>query len=447
MEKVSFLTQLIISFPEATLVGLVGLSILGLKPTPKQVLSIGFVQAVFGDFTSLLPLPFGIHTVLQLFFFPSVVYLIMDIPYKFSFLVSLLGASIYILVEAISFPLLLTLTGFSLPEIVNNIWIKTAFFLPQAIILIWIIYLIRRFNINFARYYNLIIDLDRVRASKDSFQLSKSFPLMCLFLAQNLLISLNYLAKLLGPNESTIFQTLNSIPFSIIILVLMVASIFMIKRVVNLIEDEIATKTQLDSLQHVKELLNTIRSQRHDFSHDLQVIYGLLEVEAFQEAKSYIRNSMSEIAATSELVKTDNLGITALLQTKTGLAEAKKIKLEIIVKSSLKNLPIESRDVNIILGNLIDNALEVVAGLVPEQRQVKVVLSQDLTGYVFEVINSGPGIEPELIGQIFNPGFSTKKEGRGMGLYSVTKLVQKYCGKVQVASEHGYTCFTIFLPQ
>ncbi|MFA5880871.1 MAG: Spo0B domain-containing protein, partial [Eubacteriales bacterium] len=82
----------------------------------------------------------------------------------------------------------------------------------------------------------------------------------------------------------------------------------MIKRVISLIQNEIENQIQLDSLRHVEELLQTIRGQRHNFSHNLQTIYGLLEVEAFQEAQEYIRGNMSEIAATSELIKTDNLG-------------------------------------------------------------------------------------------------------------------------------------------
>ena len=220
----------------------------------------------------------------------------------------------------------------------------------------------------------------------------------------------------------------------------------MIKRVISLIQNEIENQIQLDSLRHVEELLQTIRGQRHNFSHNLQTIYGLLEVEAFQEAQEYIRGNMSEIAATSELIKTDNLGITALLQTKTGLAEAKQINLIININTSLRNLPLETRDANMILGNLIDNAVEAADEMPPQQRNVEVILSQDIEGYVFDVRNCGPPIEPELIEQIFDYGFSTRNEGRGMGLYSVKKLIQKYNGKIQVTSDSSCTCFKVSIP-
>jgi two-component system sensor histidine kinase AgrC len=219
-----------------------------------------------------------------------------------------------------------------------------------------------------------------------------------------------------------------------------------IKRIVALIENKITAKTQTETIRHLKELLYTIRAQRHNFSHELQVVYGLLEVNAFEEAKNYIKNSMSEIAATSELVKTDNIEITALLYAKTGLAEARKIELQIEVKTSFKQPPFESRDINLILGNLIDNALEASLELLPGQRKVVVIFSQNNQGYLLEVRNNGSLIPTELMEQIFEPEFSTKGKGHGMGLYTVKKIVQKYHGTIQVSSDSCDTCFKILIP-
>lgn len=52
---------------------------------------------------------------------------------------------------------------------------------------------------------------------------------------------------------------------------------------------EIELKAQLDTLRQLEELLYTMRIQRHDFTHELQVIYGLLEIQEFQEAREYIK--------------------------------------------------------------------------------------------------------------------------------------------------------------
>lgn len=447
MAKTSFLIMLLISFPEAMLVGLLGLSILGFKPGLKQILSIGFIEAAVSYLILSLPIPFGIHTILQFITFTLIIYFVMFIPYKISFLATLLGLSIYASVEAVSMPLLLNLTGYSVTMVLNNFWLRLTFFLSQVIILILLILIVRRYNVKLTEYRNLFFKTDAFYQSIRSFKINKSFILICFFLTQNFLVALLFVFNYYWVSNRLVYDSLASVSIPVIIItaVLPVIAILMIKRVVELIQDEIETKTQLDSLRHVEELLHTIRAQRHDFSHELQVAYGLLEVEAFQEAREYIKNSMAEIASTSELIKTDNLGITALLQTKSGLAEAKKIKLNIHVETSLRDLPLESRDANIILGNLIDNALEAVLELPPEQRNVEVVLAQDMGDYFFEVKNCG-AIKQELADKIFAPGFSTKRAGSGMGLYSVGRLVKKYNGKIEVKGSEGTTVFRVNIP-
>jgi signal transduction histidine kinase len=61
--------------------------------------------------------------------------------------------------------------------------------------------------------------------------------------------------------------------------------------------------------------------------------------------------------------------------------------------------------------------------------------------------DSGPGIPPELREQIFNPFFTTKKEGVGLGLSLVSKIVDDHRGWIRISSEPGKgACFRVFLP-
>jgi len=61
--------------------------------------------------------------------------------------------------------------------------------------------------------------------------------------------------------------------------------------------------------------------------------------------------------------------------------------------------------------------------------------------------DTGPGIPPERREQIFNPFFTTKKEGVGLGLSLVSKIVDDHRGWIRVASEPGKgACFRVFLP-
>jgi signal transduction histidine kinase len=66
---------------------------------------------------------------------------------------------------------------------------------------------------------------------------------------------------------------------------------------------------------------------------------------------------------------------------------------------------------------------------------------------VVEIEDSGPGIPPDLKEQIFNPFFTTKKTGVGLGLAIVTKIMDAHGGSVRVSSELGRgACFQIAFP-
>ena len=68
-------------------------------------------------------------------------------------------------------------------------------------------------------------------------------------------------------------------------------------------------------------------------------------------------------------------------------------------------------------------------------------------GVEVDVEDNGPGVPPELREQIFNPFFTTKKEGVGLGLSLVSKIVDDHRGWIRLSSEPGKgACFRVFLP-
>ncbi|MBF0289990.1 MAG: sensor histidine kinase [SAR324 cluster bacterium] len=94
--------------------------------------------------------------------------------------------------------------------------------------------------------------------------------------------------------------------------------------------------------------------------------------------------------------------------------------------------------------NLIHNALQAMN----HQGQLAIKLYQKDTYLVVEMIDSGCGIPPELINDIFKPFYTTKPpgEGTGLGLDIVKRIVDKHQGKITVSSQPGNTVFAVHLP-
>jgi signal transduction histidine kinase len=436
MPEINFAIIVFNSFPEAMVLACLSLSLLGVRASFRQILLIGGGQTIFVMFLFLvlgkwISIPFGIHTMIQVATLSLIMYGVMQIPYNTSCLAALLGISIFSCIESWVMPLYIFVTGHSVTAFLNNWWLRMPYFTLQMLINIMVIFLIRWLKFWLP---------EGVNAGKNK----RLLWLAGLLLTQTLLI--NFFCWRYYLAYTDYFQAPIHLYFILINAILPLITMIIIRQFMSFIRQEAEDEAQLGTLCHVEELLNTMRGQRHDFSNELQVVYGLLEVQEYQEARAYLKKSVTEVAATTELVKTDNLGVTALLYTKTGLAEARKINLHITVEASLQNFPLEARDINLILGNLIDNAMEAADKLLVPERLVEVVIGQGLDGYVLEVKNYGPPIPSYLIARIFMPEFSTKGEGRGMGLYTVQKIVHKYNSKIQVISDSKGTCFRVVTP-
>ncbi|MBM3243202.1 GHKL domain-containing protein, partial [Candidatus Poribacteria bacterium] len=97
--------------------------------------------------------------------------------------------------------------------------------------------------------------------------------------------------------------------------------------------------------------------------------------------------------------------------------------------------------------NIIKNAIESMA----EQGgslTIKAYYSKSEKQVVIQFIDTGPGVPPEVIPKLFLPHFSTKKDGMGLGLAIVRKIVDDHGGDIQVdpSPSEGGTTFTIRLP-
>lgn len=128
-----------------------------------------------------------------------------------------------------------------------------------------------------------------------------------------------------------------------------------------------------------------------------------------------------------------------------------------MLQSRLEKVPIERRyepnlprisayasELNQVWMSLLENALDAI------QDQGKLTLDVHLSGefVVTEIWDSGTGIPTDIQGRIFEPFFSTKAPGKGLGLGLDTaqRIVRQHRGYIHVESEPGRTCFQVRLP-
>jgi sensor histidine kinase regulating citrate/malate metabolism len=172
-----------------------------------------------------------------------------------------------------------------------------------------------------------------------------------------------------------------------------------------------------------------------------------MELGEYEEAKHYIDPVFKDILKVSKALKTSQPAVNALLQSKIEAAEQKKIDLFLEIRSDLKDLPIEAWNLCKVLANIIDNGMSALAG-VEQEKNLYVVIGEDVDGYTFEISNNGPEIPKNHQEDIFKQGFSTKKEEEhGMGLYIVARIVKEAGGTVYVTSDASKTSFYVRLPK
>jgi CitB family two-component system sensor histidine kinase CitS len=164
-----------------------------------------------------------------------------------------------------------------------------------------------------------------------------------------------------------------------------------------------------------------------------------------------IQSETSELHSLNRVVfeQIKDTKVQALLLGKIGKASEKKIIFEIDAQSYLEKLPdhIKLSQLTLILGNIIDNALEAVSSM--EEPLVKFFATDIGNDMVFEVSDNGKGIPEDAIAHIFDRGFTSKNSGSpsGYGLSNADHVVKELGGIIEVQSEDGNTIFTVYLPK
>ena len=123
----------------------------------------------------------------------------------------------------------------------------------------------------------------------------------------------------------------------------------------------------------------------------------------------------------------------------------------VILRSKLASvpLPVSGNPIQLeqVLSNLILNAMDAMSDTEQSEKVVAVETALDRNCAEVSIADTGPGVPPDAAGKIFDPFYSTKEHGMGMGLSIVRTIVEAHNGEIRAEnSYHGGAVFRVSLP-
>ena len=216
-------------------------------------------------------------------------------------------------------------------------------------------------------------------------------------------------------------------------------------------KDEIDRMAQ--ELTQIQEYSEVLRTQTHEYSNKLHTLAGLIQLGSHQEALDLIGRETSgyqELLGTLAETVPEPL-LSAIILGKYNRAQELRINFQLDPESRMIDIPkkINREKIVTILGNLLENALEAAQENTSGKRTVQLSMTDFGNDLIFEVEDSGSGIEDESVDLSLQHGFTTKSgTGRGIGLSLVHENLKYLGGHLTVVhSSLGGMRFTIYIPK
>jgi sensor histidine kinase regulating citrate/malate metabolism len=184
-----------------------------------------------------------------------------------------------------------------------------------------------------------------------------------------------------------------------------------------------------------------MRAWRHDYHSHIQTMKVYLAMKHWDEMGEYLDGLDNDLVEVDTVLKSGNVMVDAILNSKLSLAKSRQIHIH--AKATVpERLNLSEVDLCVILGNLLDNAMEACEKVKdPDERFIRVYIGVKKNQLYLSVTNSaGP------INRLGDRFLTTKGEGHGFGLMRIDRIAEKYNGYVNRQQEEGAFTTEILLP-
>lgn len=190
--------------------------------------------------------------------------------------------------------------------------------------------------------------------------------------------------------------------------------------------------------EEVQSIYDKMRGWRHDYHNHIQALLALVGDD--ERTRDYLWKLNKDLTEVDTVVKTGNVTVDAILNSKLTLIKSKDIPVDAVAKVP-DDLKISEIDLCAIIGILLDNAIEAVLPLPPESRFIRIYIGM-LKSQLYISVTNSTASEPRKIGEKY---VSTKGEGRGVGLMRVDSIARRNGGTVNRQNESGVFATEVLL--
>lgn len=198
--------------------------------------------------------------------------------------------------------------------------------------------------------------------------------------------------------------------------------------------------------EEVENMYRQTRGWRHDYHNHIQTMKAYLAMGETKQLEKYLDRLDEDLTGVDTVVKTGNVMIDAVLNSKLSLAKARNIAVEAkaIVPADLE---ISEIDLSLMIGNLMDNAMEACLEIREEEKRfIRVyidVMKGQLYLYVMNAVNGRPRRKKSRPAE-----YDSTKKGRahGFGLMRIDRVVERYKGYIDRQDEEDVFATEILLP-
>lgn len=191
----------------------------------------------------------------------------------------------------------------------------------------------------------------------------------------------------------------------------------------------------------VETMYTKMRGWRHDYHNHIQAMQASMALGNYDEVNEYLRQLNDDLTSVDTVLKTGRVMVDAILNGKLSIAAQNQIPV-----NAKARIPADAKindvDLCVVIGNLMDNAIEENRRLESGKRFIRVYVGTKNT-YLYIAVTNAAGRKLVRSDRFFRSG---KGEGRGFGLSRVAGIARKYGGTFSADSEDGGFTAEVLLP-